>query len=647
MAKNRAAFSNRDRAIWFVVFLIGLAFVLGSRNPAHAACGGSPVIVTDKPDYAPTETVAISGTGFNCGEAFSVLVTAPDGSTRSGDGTGAAGPDTVVTDDNGTFSLSYHLSGTLADWSVYEGQLGIYQVEVRDGSGTVVAEGRFSDGPGSFSSCALTAAGGVKCWGSGTYGLLGNGSFEHSAIPVDVIGLTSGVVQITVGNIHACALTTAGSVKCWGANFAGQLGNGTTTYPGIASPVDVIGMSSRVAQISAGGVHTCAVMTGGGAKCWGDNAFAQFGNGTFTGSATPVDVSGLTSGVAQISAGFWHTCALTTVGGIKCWGRNEVGQSGNGRFTSYWTPPRAVTTPEDVTTLTSGVAHIASGSNHTCALTTAGAVMCWGSNGAGELGNGTFTTTYPGGISTPVAVQGLTSGAAQVAAGAFHTCAVAIDGGAKCWGTNRVGELGTGTFSFGSAVPVPVYGLTSGVAQVSLADEHTCALTTGGGVKCWGLNYHGELGSGMFSTTAPPYSIATPVDVFELNSGVAALWDGEPISPARSWTFSGFYHPVEMAGVVNTVKGGSTVPIKFQVFAGATELTDPAIVLQPLTATQTACSGGTTDTVELTATGGTSLRYGGGHFIFNWKTPKMPGYCYTITVALTNGASLSANFELR
>ena len=419
MAKNRAAFSNRDRAIWFVVFLIGLAFVLGSRNPAHAACGGSPVIVTDKPDYAPTETVAISGTGFNCGEAFSVLVTAPDGSTRSGDGTGAAGPDTVVTDDNGTFSLSYHLSGTLADWSVYEGQLGIYQVEVRDGSGTVVAEGRFSDGPGSFSSCALTAAGGVKCWGSGTYGLLGNGSFEHSAIPVDVIGLTSGVAQIAVGYLHACALTTAGGVKCWGANFVGQLGDGTTVYPGIATPVDVIGMSSGVAQISAGGAHTCALMTGGGAKCWGNNSLGQLGNGQVIDSAMPVDVSGLTSDVAEISAGFFYTCALTTGGGIKCWGRNDFGQLGNGTFTS-------TATPADVTTLTSGVAHIASGSYHVCALTTAGAVECWGSNGAGELGNGTFTTAYPGGIPTPVAVQGLTSGVAQVAAGAFHTCAVAI-----------------------------------------------------------------------------------------------------------------------------------------------------------------------------------------------------------------------------
>lgn len=113
------------------------------------------------------------------------------------------------------------------------------------------------------------------------------------------------------------------------------------------------------------------------------------------------------------------------------------------------------------------------------------------------------------------------------------------------------------------------------------------------------------------------------------------------------WSFSGFYRPVEMGGVWNTVKGGSTVPIKFQVFAGANELMDSSIVIQPLAATQTACSGGPTDTIELTATGGTSLRYGGDHFIFNWKTPKMPGYCYIITVRFTNGGSLSANFALR
>src|SRR6185369_11541110 len=109
MGKRRAPFSNRSQPVWFVALLFGLLFGVGS-NPAGAACGGSPVITTDKPDYGPTETVVISGTGFNCGEAVSVLVTAPDGSTRSGDGTGAAGPDSVVTDGEGAFSIDYHLS---------------------------------------------------------------------------------------------------------------------------------------------------------------------------------------------------------------------------------------------------------------------------------------------------------------------------------------------------------------------------------------------------------------------------------------------------------------------------------------------------------------------------------------------------------
>jgi alpha-tubulin suppressor-like RCC1 family protein len=625
---GEALFSATQRPAWFVVFVLGAFFGFASGGLAEAACGGSPVITTDKPDYGPTETVVISGTGFNCGEEVSVLVTARDGSTRSGDGTGAAGPDIVVADDNGAFALSYHLSGTSADGITYKGQRGIYRVDVRDGSGTILAEAAFSDSGGSF-SCVLTAVGGVKCWGSGTYGSLGNGRFQDSATPVDVTGLASGVVQITVGEYHACALTTAGAVKCWGANFQGQLGNGTfTTSParGIATPGDVIGMSSGVAQISAGERHTCAVTTGEGAKCWGDNSWGQLGNGTFTTSypdsnATPGDVIALTSGVARITAGSYHTCALTTAGAVKCWGGNDGGQLGNGTYTT-----RSVT-PGDVIGLTSVVTQISAGNSHTCALTTAGAVKCWGANFIGQLGRGSFTTARPRGIATPDDVIGLKNGVAQISAGVSQTCALTTAGGAKCWGANIAGELGNGTFTtsppYGVATPDDVIGLTNGIVQISAGRSHTCALTTVGGVKCWG---------------------GTPVDVSGLTSGVAALWDGEPIVP---WTFSGFYHPVEMAGVVNTVKGGSTVPIKFQVFAGATELTDSSIVVQPLTATQAACSGGPTDTIELTATGGTSLRYGGGHFIFNWKTPKMPGYCYSVTVRFTNGGSLSANFELR
>ena len=176
------------------------------------------MVLTDKPDYGPTETVVISSSGFNCGEELSVLVTAPDGTSKSGDGTGAAGPDSVVTDDDGSFSLSYHLSGTLADGSTYEGQLGIYQVEIRDSSGAMLADTSFSDALGAF-GCALTDAGGAKCWGSNGQGQLDNGTFTTGnpngiATPVDVTGLTSGVLQITVGSAHACVLTSTGGVRC-------------------------------------------------------------------------------------------------------------------------------------------------------------------------------------------------------------------------------------------------------------------------------------------------------------------------------------------------------------------------------------------------------------------------------------------------
>jgi alpha-tubulin suppressor-like RCC1 family protein len=653
----------------FLVLLCGLLFSAVSSRPAEAACGGSPVIVTDKRDYGPTDTVQISGIGFNCGEVLSVLVTAPDGSTKSGGGTGAAGPDSVVADDNGAFLLSYQLSGASEDGTAYRGQVGIYQVEARDSSTTILAETTFSDGAGEF-SCALTAAGGVKCWGPGDSGKLGNGGVLSSATPVDVIGLTSGVIQVTVGSEHACALTTAGGVKCWGSSAWGQLGNGTRPSIGCsdapscfsATPVDVTGLTSSVVQISAGGFHTCAVTTAGGAKCWGDNFYGQMGNGTFSSSPsastpTPVDVTGLTSAVAHISAGGLHTCAVTTAGGAKCWGRSTVGQVGNGTFTCNFRGC-GLLTPVDVSTLTSGVAQISSGGNHTCALTIEGGVKCWGNFLNGQLGDGTCTIVGQCGIATAVDVIGLSTGVAQVRAGGDHTCALTVAGGVKCWGASDFGQLGNGTFiygereddsfiiksPFGSATPTDVTGLASGVAQISVGMTHTCALTTTGAAKCWGDNRFGQLGNGTF-TTLFPFGIPTPGDVSGL-SGVAALWDNEPLVP---WTFSGFFAPVEMGGVVNSVKGGSTVAIKFQVFAGATELTDPSIVVQPLTAAHTLCSGGPTDEIEVAATGGTSLRYDteSGVFLYNWRTPKMPGSCYTITVTLTNGTSLNANFELR
>lgn len=353
---------------------------------------------------------------------------------------------------------------------------------------------------GGYHTCALTIGGGVKCWGDNGYGQLGDGTTTISrTIPVDVMGLTSGVAAIMTGYTHTCALTSGGGIKCWGFNGLGQLGDGTIVDR--HTPVDVVSLTSGMAAIAAGDTHTCALTIGGGVKCWGRNNHGQLGDGTTINRYTPITVSGLSSGVTAITAGGDYTCAVTTSRGVKCWGDNEWGQLGDGTTVNRYTPV-------DVSGLSSGVASITAGFYHTCALTNGGGMKCWGENGSGPLGDGTNIDRY-----APVDVVGLTNGVAAITTGSDHTCALTTSGGMKCWGYNIHGALGDGTNNT-RFTPVDVSGLSSGVVAITAGVYHTCALISSGGVKCWGDNIYGALGDG---TTA---NRLTPLDVVGLNGGL-------------------------------------------------------------------------------------------------------------------------------
>jgi len=309
-------------------------------------------------------------------------------------------------------------------------------------------------------------------------------------------------VSISGGFTHACALTSTGGVKCWGHNIAGQLGDDTTMNSD--TPVNVIMLPDKVRSVSAGWDYSCAVTSTGGVKCWGK----YDGDGTMTQNLVPVDVSRLASGVSAIVAGTAHTCVLTSGGGVKCWGGNQFGELGDGTTT-------AQLAPVDVRGLANGVRAIAVGNAHTCVVTSGGGVKCWGHNNWGQLGDGTTIDRL-----IPVDVRGLTHGVIAIAAGYSHTCALTVGGGVKCWGDNGSGELGDGTTTK-RLTPVDVSGLATDVRAIASGSLHMCALIADGRVKCWGDNSYHHLGDG---TRTPRL---TPVEASEMPGGVTAITAGK------------------------------------------------------------------------------------------------------------------------
>lgn len=356
-------------------------------------------------------------------------------------------------------------------------------------------------------TCALFDDRTVWCWGGNRDGLLGNGvATDKSEQMIRVAGVNS-AVDIAVGINFSCAVLADGTVRCWGGNDRGQLGNGTTTESGI--PVTVEGVTDATDVVAgADGWHACALLHDGTIRCWGYNDDGQLGNGTTDNVLVPVAVRDIDSAVA-LAASDVHTCALLNTGRVRCWGSNTHGQLGDGTQVSS-------SIPVTVQGLQS-VIDIGAGSRNTCAVLENGRVYCWGLNKYGQLGNGTRTTAL-----TPIAVPGIHAATSVDIGGIGHVCVLLRNGGIRCWGFNHAGQVGNGKVDDQSIpyekakdqAPADVVGI-SNARLVTTGGIHTCALLLDGSVWCWGANY--PMG-GFFSRTSGP-TTATPVEIQGLRVG--------------------------------------------------------------------------------------------------------------------------------
>ncbi len=366
---------------------------------------------------------------------------------------------------------------------------------------------------GWYHTCAVVS-GSVKCWGQQGGGRLGNGGTGFTTVAAGaatVVASTAGTAVVTASSNWSCALSGS-VVRCWGGNGAGQLGDGTQND----SPTAVaVSPALNAVGLAAGDVHACAVTSTGGMACWGSNPFGQLGNNTTNSSSSPVAVTGIASGIpttgtGRIAAGANHTCAVVS-GALKCWGLNSFQQSDT-------VPTSPVLTPPVVARIASNVTAVSAGGYHSCALVGT-TLQCFGRNASGQLGTG-----YGAIASSALAATPLTDGVARIASGSIHACAVR-NGQVFCWGNNQNGQLGNGSF-INSAVPVPVSGIASGATAVATGAAHSCAVVNGG-VKCWGNNANGRLGNNTISSSATPVDvILTPGAPNVLLSNVTAIAAG-------------------------------------------------------------------------------------------------------------------------
>ncbi len=381
---------------------------------------------------------------------------------------------------------------------------------------------------GKYHNCALLDDSTMKCWGSNSDGQLGIGDINgnnniigDSTSDIDVVTDVSTdirVRKISAGQLFTCAILDDSTVKCWGDNIHGQLGNATNGEDtDIIAPTaqSAISMSSKAINIASGTTHTCASLIDGTVQCWGDNSSGELGNESDTSddltTPTTIDLGRNQALPIKVAAGARHSCAIMWDHEVKCWGFNENGQLGLGNSTAD-----VGDTSDDmgdslaIVTMDDNAIDIVAGDNHTCIINSDSLVNCWGDNTSGQLGigdnsgsNDSIGDDESADATTDLGSEsGRTRKVVSIAAGSNHTCVIVDTGDVICWGDNAFGQLGIGDNSGSNdkigddetADTTTDLGTNRTAVQIAAGGDSTCVVLDNSSLKCWGANIKGQLG---------------------------------------------------------------------------------------------------------------------------------------------------------